>query len=114
MIQSLQMLETSVHVIIEIVPAQFFLEFIHAGVLVDQEELGPGHLGKITQMVSGDRVAKACVVRAAGMDPGRGGNLEVRTRQPQGTRHRQMGERLIGRDHIYNIRHNAEAVPPCP
>ena len=47
MFRSRWKLKTSMQVIIQIVPAQFFLEFLHAGVFVDQQEFDPGHIGKV-------------------------------------------------------------------
>ena len=69
--------------VIQVIPAQFFFELFHAGVLVDQQEFNPGHFSKVAQVLSSDRVAETGVVRPARENPGCGGDFEIGTRQPQ-------------------------------
>ena len=50
--------------IVQIVPAQLILELIDCGVFVDEQEFHAGHLGKVAQMLRGDRIAETGVMRA--------------------------------------------------
>jgi len=74
--------QTSIQMVIKIVSTQRILELIHFRVLVDHQELDPGHAGKILQVFRNDRIAETGMMSAASVDPRRGCNLQVRARQP--------------------------------
>src|SRR5215216_3932426 len=75
-------LQTFIQVVVQIIPAKLFLEFVHAGILVDQQELNACHLSKISQMLGSDRITEARVMRTTRIDPRGSGNLEIGPRQP--------------------------------
>jgi len=52
-------------VIVQVIPAQLLFEIFQAGLFIDQQELDPGHLGKVVQVLGRDRIAETRVMRAA-------------------------------------------------
>ena len=75
----------------------------------------PDIAAKSREMLGRDRVAEAGVVRAAGMDPGRGVGLEVRPRPPQGAGDRQAGAAAAGGvDHVDDASRPSGSAGPCP
>ncbi len=63
-------LQSPVQVIIQIIPAQLLFKLINACILIDQQEFDACDFCKIAQVFGRDRVAKACMVCAARIDPG--------------------------------------------
>src|SRR4051794_35533525 len=77
-------------VVVHVIPADLVAEGVEAGPIVDDEQLGPAHRREVGQVVGGDVVAEARVMRAACQDPGRGVRLQVGAWAPDGTRDRQL------------------------
>src|SRR5580704_18186117 len=57
-----------------------------------------------------ERLAKACVVSPASVDPGSGGNLQIRFGYPDGARNGQFGQRLVGLDDVDLVDDETEAI----
>ena len=70
----------------------------------------PEDFGKILDLLGGHRLAQDRVVRAAGIDPGGGGGLQVGPRLPEGPGHGQLGQRLRRGHDVDLVDEQAEAV----
>jgi len=64
--QPFRKLITSLHDIINLVPAQLLLEILNPSVSANHQALNPGHLSKIHHLGWGDIETKACVMCASG------------------------------------------------
>src|ERR1700677_1310707 len=97
-------------VIIALVPPELLLELGQARVIVDQDELDAGDLGKVPEMLGRHRIAERRVVRPSRADPGAAPGLEVRAALPDGAGDRKMGEGLGRLDDVDLVNDEPEAA----
>src|SRR5699024_4910313 len=98
------------HAVVDVVPAQSVLEAVDGRVLVDDGELDTGDRGEVAPRVEAQRGRHHRVVRGTCREPAGRRGREVRRRLPDGTGHRQIGQRLVRLDDLDDIGREAEPV----
>src|SRR4030088_1232867 len=90
-------------------PAQLSAKLMQTSVSVDPHQFDLRDLRELLQMVHGQGLTKARMVRTTGIDPGSRSNLEAGLWQPDGAGDRQLRQSLFWRDHVNLIDDHAEA-----
>src|SRR3569833_1597846 len=102
--------ETLGQAVVGLVQADADGEAVRRGVLVDHQQLDPEQVREVAKGFGAHGLGEHGVVRAAGRDPRFGGRRQRRRRLPHRPRHGQVGQRLVGRDDLALVGHQAEPV----
>src|SRR5580698_4826462 len=86
----LQPTQAGGEVVVEFVVAELLLEGAKFGVAVDDGQFDAGDCGEVFHVFGGDSVAESGVVRAAGVNPGGAGGLEIGAAFPDGARYGEL------------------------
>src|SRR6185437_4770927 len=66
--------------------------------------------GEVLDVFGGERLAEACVVRAASVNPCGGGDFQIGAADPDGAGDGQLGQGFVWRDDVHFIDDHAEAI----
>src|SRR5579875_1703940 len=94
-----------------IVPPEFVSELVQTRGTSDPQKLNTPNLGEIRQRLRDRRLAEARMMRTARVDPSGGCQLEIGSRNPYSSRHRQLGQWFSRWNHIDLIDDHAKSIP---